>query len=101
MPSQPSPSQLAPPVITVVQAPACHFCQDAHDALVELARQYPLTVRSLEVYSEEGRALVAEHRPAMSPLVLLDGEYFSAGRLPRKKLVAALRARPVLTGAGA
>ena len=37
--------------------------------------------------------LVAEHRPPLSPLVLVDGAYFSAGRLPRKKLAKLLTAR--------
>jgi len=36
-------------------------------------------------------ALLATHRPAMNPLVLLGGQYFSAGRLPRRKLEAYLR----------
>lgn len=92
----------APSVVTVVHAPACHFCLDAEEALGVLAVQYSLDVRSIEIDSPEGRRLVAEHRPAMNPLVLLDGVFFSSGRLPRKKLVKALElragARP-LTGA--
>lgn len=82
-----------PLVVTVVNAPACHFCADAEQALGELARDYPLTVRTLEVASPEGQKLVAKHRAAMAPLVLLDGQYFSSGRLPRKKLLKELKAR--------
>ncbi|NMR21571.1 glutaredoxin [Cellulomonas fimi] len=82
-----------PLVVTVVRAPACHFCADAEQVLGELGRDYPLTVRTLEVASPEGRNLVAEHRAAMAPLVLLDGQYFSSGRLPRKKLLKELQAR--------
>ncbi len=95
MPSQPA----GPPVVTVVHAPACHFCHDAEEALAVLAGDVPLLVRSVGIDTPEGRALVAEHRPAMNPLVLLDGQFFSAGRLPRKKLARALASRTVRVGA--
>ena len=85
-----------PPVVTVVHAPACHFCHDAEEALAALAQVHPLVVRSVGIDTEEGRTLVAAHRPAMNPLVLLEEQYFSAGRLPRKKLAKALQARPAV-----
>nr|WP_202627425.1 glutaredoxin [Cellulomonas sp. APG4] len=66
------------------------MCHDAAEALARLASEHPLEILTLEADSPEGRALVAEHRPAMSPLVLLEGRYFSAGRLPRRKLTRAL-----------
>jgi hypothetical protein len=49
-----------------------------------------LTVRVVALESDEGLLLTAKHRPAMNPLVLIDGRFFSAGRLPRKKLTALL-----------
>jgi thiol-disulfide isomerase/thioredoxin len=79
--------------VTVVHAEACHFCDDAEQALALLAEEFPLEVTVIEVGSAEGRRLVAVHRPAMNPLVLVDGAYFSAGRLPRKKLTRLLEAR--------
>ena len=79
--------------VTVVHAPACHFCDDAGRALAELADGWPLVVHVVELESPEGAQLVQRHRPAMNPLVLVDGEYFSSGRLPRKKLVRLLTAR--------
>ena len=79
--------------VTLVHAEACHFCTDAGEALEELARSFTLDIRSVPANSDEGRALVAQHRPAMSPLVLLDGAFFSHGRLPRKKLTRLLEAR--------
>ncbi|MCG7284742.1 glutaredoxin family protein [Cellulomonas sp. ACRRI] len=81
------------PVVTVVTAPACHFCEDAKQALTTLSEQAPMHIRIVDIDSDEGRALIGEHRPAMNPLVLLDGRYFSAGRLPRKKLAKELRGR--------
>lgn len=83
-----------PPVpVTVVHAEACHLCDDAVEALAELSTTLPLEVRVVELESAEGASLVAVHRPAMNPLVLVDGAYFSAGRLPRKKLVKLLEHR--------
>jgi hypothetical protein len=75
-----------PVVVTVVEAPACHLCEDAKSALAVLAESFPLTVKVLSIGDKPGRALMDQHRAPMSPLVLLDGQYFSSGRLPRRKL---------------
>jgi len=83
----------SPTAVTVVHAEACHFCDDAEQALARLAEEFPLEVTVIEVDSAEGRRLVDVHRPAMNPLVLVDGAYFSSGRLPRKKLTRLLEAR--------
>jgi hypothetical protein len=75
-----------PVVVTVVEAPACHLCEDAKSILAVLAQMYPITVHVVSIGEEPGRVLMQEHRAPMSPLVLLDGQYFSSGRLPRRKL---------------
>jgi glutaredoxin len=90
MSTEPTPE---PARITVVESEACHFCEDAHRVLVELAASYPLDVETLDVRSEAGQALMRAHRASMSPLVLLDGAFFSHGRLPRRKLAMALGQR--------
>ena len=75
-----------PIVVTLVDAPACHLCGDAKSTLAVLAQSYSIILDVLPVGSERGRRLMNRHRSPMSPLVLLDGQYFSAGRLPRAKL---------------
>lgn len=72
--------------VTVVTANACHHCHDAIDVLMKNAVSYQIDVREVPSSCAEGRELIATHRPPMSPLVLINGEYFSSGRLPRKKL---------------
>lgn len=72
--------------VVVLSAPVCHLCEDALEALAELAREFPIRVREVGMESPEGRELVRLHRPAMPPAVLFDGFLFSVGRLPRKKL---------------
>ena len=84
------------PTITLVHAPACHFCADAEEALVEVGKDHLLRVDLVAAESEAGQALLGTHRPAMLPLVLVDGVYFSQGRLPRRKLRALLSARPAV-----
>ena len=84
---------VAAAVMTVVFSPACHSCDDAETALGELGESYPLVVDRVDIRSDRGLALVREHRSPMSPLVLLDGAFFSSGRLPRRKLVKLLEQR--------
>lgn len=85
--------------VTLVRTPACHFCDDAAQALAALAVEHPLAFSTVDLESAEGAALIARHRPAMNPLVLLDGEFFSAGRLPRKKLARLLAREASTAGA--
>ncbi len=73
-------------LVTVVESPGCHLCEGARTDLAVLAQTYPLNVDVVSLTSERGRALMQQHRAPMSPLVLLDGAYFSSGRLPRRKL---------------
>ncbi|GAA4063591.1 hypothetical protein GCM10023065_13290 [Microbacterium laevaniformans] len=79
--------------ITVLSAPACHFCEDADAAIEAIGQDFAIEVEHLAIESPEGARLVAEHRPAMTPLVLVDGEFFSAGRLPRRKMIRMLSRR--------
>lgn len=75
-----------PVEVVVVTSPSCHLCEDALTALSGLAEEFPLSVRAVDIGSPEGARIVERYRPAMPPAVLVDGELFSAGRLPRGKL---------------
>lgn len=72
-------------VVLVTSSP-CHLCEDALEVLSELSREFPLSVREVDIRSPEGARIVADHRPPMPPAVLVNGALFSSGRLPRKKL---------------
>lgn len=85
------------PTMTVVHAPACHLCSDAQQALTELGTEIPIQVELIEADSPVGTALVGAHRPSMLPLVLLDGVFFSQGRLPRRKLRALVESHKAVT----
>jgi glutaredoxin len=79
-------TSLVPVRVTVLHTPACHFCDDARAALAELAHQYSIQVELVEAASPAGQALLGAHRTGMFPVVLVDGAFFSAGRLPCRKL---------------
>lgn len=81
--------------VTLVSGSACHLCEDARAALDECAAEFGIDVRIVDAASSEGWALLARYRPALLPLILLDGEVFSTGRLPRKKLRHRLQSRTV------
>lgn len=71
--------------VTLVEAEACHFCRDALSVLEEFAARYPLDLLRLDVRDADGAALMQRHRAAMSPLITVNGAFFSQGRLPRGK----------------
>lgn len=98
-PSNTSPGA-SPVHVTVVESEACHFCVDAHRVLLETAARYPVEVRTVDVRSAEGGELMQKHRATMSPLVLVDGAFFSTGRLPRRKLAHVLAQRFAAPTAG-
>lgn len=81
------------PTATLLTTTACHLCEDAHAELARRAARGELTLEVVPLDSAEGRALLQAYRPAMFPLVLVDGRLLGHGRLSRRRLDAALRAR--------
>lgn len=79
-----------PARITLVQSEGCHLCDDAHGVLDVLASRGQVQLNVIAARSAEGMSLVSLHRPSMFPLVLIDDEPFSQGRLPRRKLAKRL-----------
>ena len=72
--------------VLVVEADACHLCDDAKRVLAERADHLGLHVRTMSARSPEGQELVATHRASMLPLVFVDGKLLGWGRLSRRKL---------------
>ena len=69
----------------------CHFCEQAKDVLARLRGEYELRVREVTLDSDEGRTLALRSGAPFPPVVFLDGETFSYGRLSERKLRKALR----------
>ena len=72
--------------VTIVDSAGCHFCADAETAIDELASEYAIAVEHIPMPSPSGIDLMQRHGAGMSPLVLLDGQFVSSGRLPRGRI---------------
>lgn len=83
--------RVASPMVTLVTAEACHLCEDAHTELLEPRDPRAATARPGGRRITAGPGSTNTARPCS--LVLLDGAFLSAGRLPRRKLDRALAAR--------
>ncbi len=83
----------APIQVTLLTQAHCGLCEDAEDILGRLAREYPLTLTSVNLASAEGHHLALRYGIIFAPGVLLDGSFFSYGRLSERKLRRALAAR--------
>lgn len=70
----------------------CHFCEQAKVVLGRLQGEYELDVRELPLESEEGRELAERSGALFPPVLIVDGEPFSYGRLSERKLRKALAA---------
>jgi glutaredoxin len=100
--SSSAPVDPRPAQVTIVVSSGCHFCHDAEEVLEDLGRDFGLQVTRVDLRSPLGTELAQRHGAGMSPLVLLDGAFLSAGRLPRNKLRKLLtqRAERVRVAAG-
>lgn len=72
--------------VTLVTAEACHFCEDGQALLAEMSATYDISVRLIDMMSDEGRELVVAHRMPFPPLLLIDGTMFGYGRISSRKL---------------
>ena len=68
----------------------CHFCEQAKEVLARLGGDYDLRVREVALESEEGRSLALRSGAPFPPVIFLNEEPFSYGRLSERKLRKAL-----------
>ena len=64
----------------------CGFCEQAKEILDRLAREYWLSISTLDMGSPEGQELAMKGGLLFPPGLLIDGEPFSYGRLSERKL---------------
>lgn len=69
----------------------CDFCEAAKAVLTRVGAEYDLDVREVALDSKEGRELALDSGAWFPPVVFLDGNAFSHGRLSERKLRKALR----------
>jgi hypothetical protein len=76
--------------VTYVTAPACHYCDHGRTVLAEITERVSLDVREVPLDSDEGRHLLAVHRFAFPPAVIVDGRLVAHGRLSARRLARLL-----------
>lgn len=93
----PSPPQ--PVRVVLVEATACHLCEDAKRILDEYVDIGMVHLETVDATTERGASLLRRFRAPMFPLVVVDDTLFSYGRLPRRKLAKLLTQRiPAMSG---
>lgn len=78
--------------VVLLTKEGCHFCEQAKGVLGRLQGEYELDVRELPLESDEGRELAERSGALFPPVLIVDGEPFSYGRLSERKLRKALAA---------
>lgn len=76
--------------VIYVTAPACHYCEHGRTVLAELGELVRLDLREVTLDSDEGRQLLATHRFAFPPAVIVDGRLVGHGRLSARRLARRL-----------
>ena len=79
--------------ITIVTTEDCTFCEQAKQMLARVAADAHVEVREVPLDSPEGRQITATIAAPFPPVVLLDGDAFSYGRLSERRLRKALAGR--------
>lgn len=83
-----------PPIrVTLLTQAQCAFCDDAKAILARLGAEYPLSVETIDLETDEGAALAMRGGVLFPPGMFLDGESFSYGRLSERKLRRELEQR--------
>ena len=73
-------------VVTLLTQTSCAFCDQAKETLARLSREQPFETEEISLETEKGRALGERHGVVFAPGVLVDGAFFSFGRLSERKL---------------
>jgi glutaredoxin len=74
--------------VTVYSKKECHLCQIAKEELEVINREFDFTLEEVDI---ENNALAFEKFKHMIPVVEVDGEIISSGRVNGKKLTALLK----------
>jgi len=72
----------------------------ARDVINAVSMETPLSVEVVELTSPEGEALATSHRMPFPPLILINGQRHTHGRISEKKLRRALAFPDVESASG-
>ena len=72
--------------VTLLTQEQCKFCDEAKQILGRLARDFPMVVSTVDLASEDGRAMAVAGGVMFPPGLFLDGEPFGYGRVSERRL---------------
>ena len=72
--------------VVIVSAEGCHLCLVAKASVEEMGAR----VRSVDVFTSEGREIVRRHRTALVPIIVVGGKLVSSGRFDRAEVERAV-----------
>ena len=84
--------------VVLLTQPQCVFCTQAKDLLTHLAKEYELSLSTLDIGSPEGEVLALRSGLLFPPGVFLDGDLFCYGRPSKRKLRQELARRSHSSG---
>ena len=80
-------------VVTLLTQTSCSFCEQAKETLAQLSQEQDFETEEISLETEDGRALGERHGVLFAPGILVDGDFFSFGRLSERKLRRELQRR--------
>jgi glutaredoxin len=80
-------------VVTLLTQTSCAFCELAKETLARLSQEQDFETEEIGLETEEGRVLGERHGILFAPGILVDGAFFSFGRLSERKLRRELQCR--------
>lgn len=72
--------------LTLLTQHDCAWCTDGRRVLAELAKEFPLTLEEVDLGSDRGQLLAAEHHLVFAPGLIADGRLIAHGRLSQRAL---------------
>lgn len=76
--------------LVYLTAPDCHLCERGRRVLDALADDHAISVRELDLHTDEGRELAAAARVPFPPAVFVGGRLLAHGRLSARALARQL-----------
>lgn len=80
--------------VTIISSADCDNCTEVKEFLEQLRLEQPaLAIEELKIDSPGGQELAIEHGILASPGLLIDGKFFSMGKVDKEQLEEKLRSK--------
>lgn len=77
---------MTPVIVTLLTKADCQFCARASQILTRLRTEFAFELHTVDLTSQAGTALAAQHGVLFAPGVIIDGRLSSFGRPSERRL---------------